>query len=36
MKQKCILHGLRQCWQVLGTFKLHLKGLGEIFSRACH
>jgi hypothetical protein len=27
MKQKCILHGLRQSWQVLGTFKLLLKEL---------
>jgi hypothetical protein len=31
MMQKCILHGPRQCWQVLGIFKLPLKWLGELF-----
>jgi hypothetical protein len=30
MKQKCILHGPRQCWQVLDIFKLPLKWLSEI------
>jgi len=30
-KHKCILHGPQQCWQVLCTFKLHLKGPHEIF-----
>jgi hypothetical protein len=29
--QKCIWNGPWQCWQVLSTFKLHLKGLCEIF-----
>jgi len=29
-KQKCILHGPCQCWQVLSIFKLPLKQLGEI------
>jgi hypothetical protein len=31
--QKCILHRLRRCWQVLRTFKLPLKGLREFFFR---